>query len=395
MGENCSEEDEQYLQGYCSTGSLCQPNSRSSLRGDSSSPFCFCPLNQYGDRCSVEQPPCLSSPCLNNGSCLPGDRPNQFICLCRKDAFGHRCDTKKWSIHLCLSTNLSFDGAVIQFFEIDLISFDLLLVDQNFFQTIPNQIDYYHPDRASITAIVLAKLYSSNLSSLPDLHLLSVRQNISSLHETTHISSINQCEHRRTFLSSEDSSPIRYHQLCIANRSRLCFRDDVYLCLCVENHQRAECFLYDDDLDRCEHCLADERCLQGNRHRSNGFLCLNSWAHPTQQWSSTPNSSPSLFTIPVPMIVFHLIFSLLTNKRTILYWSSFRFLRAFCALSAKNVFSFINLLHSFWFLLWCQWLSSFDECHISQLFLWVLPCPMWSMIFVAAYPPQNPGLYVV
>ena len=35
-----------------------------------------------------------------------------------------------------------------------------------------------------------------------------------------------------------------------------------------------ECFLYDDQLDRCEHCRADGRCLQGDPHRSKDFVCL-------------------------------------------------------------------------------------------------------------------------
>ena len=71
-----------------------------------------------------------------------------------------------------------------------------------------------------------------------------------------------------------DSSPIRYHHICRDNLHLLCFRDDVYLCLCAENQSRAECFLYDNQLDRCEHCRADGRCLQGNYHLAKDFVCL-------------------------------------------------------------------------------------------------------------------------
>ena len=35
-----------------------------------------------------------------------------------------------------------------------------------------------------------------------------------------------------------------------------------------------ECFNYDDQLDRCEHCLAGERCLKGDPRLANDFLCL-------------------------------------------------------------------------------------------------------------------------
>jgi hypothetical protein len=127
-----------------------------------------------------------------------------------------------------------------------------------------------------------------------------------------------------------DSSPIRYHQVCIAVSNRLCFRDDIYLCLCTENHTRAECFLYDDELDQCEHCLGNQRCLTGHPRRSNDFLCLNSSRHseqhtsPTPNYSgqnpnSTPNYSPSVLAICFPLMVSLLIFSLLTDKGTILF----------------------------------------------------------------------------
>ena len=53
---------------------------------------------------------------------------------------------------------------------------------------------------------------------------------------------------------------MRYYQLRILDRTHLCFHDDVYLCLCADNSTRVECFLYDDQLARCSHCLAKERC---------------------------------------------------------------------------------------------------------------------------------------
>jgi hypothetical protein len=71
-----------------------------------------------------------------------------------------------------------------------------------------------------------------------------------------------------------ESFPIRYHRLCTVNRTRLCFRDDQYLCICGENHSRVECFNYDDQLDQCSHCLAGGRCLKGNPRRSSDFVCI-------------------------------------------------------------------------------------------------------------------------
>ena len=53
----------------------------------------------------------------------------------------------------------------------------------------------------------------------------------------------------------------------------LCFVDDLYLCICEENHKRAECFGYDHNLDQCSSCLSDGRCIKEDQWKSN-FLCL-------------------------------------------------------------------------------------------------------------------------
>ena len=45
------------------------------------------------------------------------------------------------------------------------------------------------------------------------------------------------------FIVSKDASSIRYHRICITNPTRLCFRDDPYLCICADNHTRVECIL--------------------------------------------------------------------------------------------------------------------------------------------------------
>ena len=70
------------------------------------------------------------------------------------------------------------------------------------------------------------------------------------------------------------SSPIQYHDMCIKNKELICFHDDQYLCICGTNHTHVECFLYDDQLDRCSNCLSGGRCLRGHHQRSNDYLCL-------------------------------------------------------------------------------------------------------------------------
>lgn len=65
----------------------------------------------------------------------------------------------------------------------------------------------------------------------------------------------------------------KYHTLCTANRTLLCFYDDYYFCLCDKNDV-AQCFLYDKTADYCQHCLANGQCIQGNRQSRSDFVCL-------------------------------------------------------------------------------------------------------------------------
>ena len=201
-GPNCSMKDPRCDKGYCAFGSLCQANARGLLRGNPL-PFCVCPLNRYGDRCSIEHDTCLSNPCLNNASCFSDSQPDQVLCICTKEYFGPQCQWQRPSIHLSLTSSLPHAGVVIQYLQIDLISLNLLLIDQRVFKALPQLIEYYHPDdqQTTLPDIVLARLYSSDEGSSPDLYLLSLYLNLSlsSLSRRTQISSINRCSHLRTF----------------------------------------------------------------------------------------------------------------------------------------------------------------------------------------------------
>ena len=133
------------------------------------------------------------------------------------------------------------------------------------------------------------------------------------------------------------SSPIEYHHLCIAHPTRLCFRDDIYLCLCEGNHSRVECFLYDDQLDRCSHCLNNGRCLKGDPHQSSDLLCLCPECHSGQQCQFNTKSFVSLW-----INFSSAIFSPINDQQRFL--SSFSSLFYFSSwLSPNNLFSFLTL----------------------------------------------------
>lgn len=95
-------------------------------------------------------------------------------------------------------------------------------------------------------------------------------------------------------------SPFQYHYVCHNNSHILCFHDDAYLCICADDHTRAECFLYDHQLDQCEHCLTDGRCLRGDPKRQNDFLCLCAPCHSGAQCQFSSRS----FTITLDQLFY-------------------------------------------------------------------------------------------
>jgi hypothetical protein len=88
---------------------------------------------------------------------------------------------KRSSIDLFVSTDRLYRAVVLQVLQIDLLSLELILLQQRIFLTIPHLIEYDHPDQSLITGIVLAKVYSSSEDTLADLHLLSVYEKIFSI----------------------------------------------------------------------------------------------------------------------------------------------------------------------------------------------------------------------
>ena len=90
-GENCSSKDQVCREGYYTTGSLCQSNSRVSL-WLGSLPYCLCPVNRFGLQCIIEYDLCFSNPCHNDGSCMLDSQPDWVIRTCAKEYIGPRCE---------------------------------------------------------------------------------------------------------------------------------------------------------------------------------------------------------------------------------------------------------------------------------------------------------------
>ena len=134
-----------------------------------------------------------------------------------------------------------------------------------------------------------------------------------------------------------DSSPIQYHQICIRNSHLICFRNGFFLCICDDNHTRVECFLYDDTLDRCSHCLSPGRCLKKDSTEPNEFICLCPACHSGHQCQF--NSESFTFTLD------QLFYTDLTSagKETTIQLLIMGSLVAFILSIPNNLFAFVTL----------------------------------------------------
>ena len=119
--------------------------------------------------------------------------------------------------------------------------------------------------------------------------------------------------------------------------SLLCFRDDVYLCICVDNHSRVECFRYDTELDRCSYCLSGGRCLKGDPTRANDFLCLCPSCYSGRQCQFSSTS----FTFSLDQL-FYTDLTSTRKQTTIAVLIAFPLLGFLFALP-NNLFSFVTL----------------------------------------------------
>jgi hypothetical protein len=286
-GDDCSILDDMCKEDFCSRNALCKPNYRGLLDGNDR-PYCICPANQIGDRCNLIHDKCDLNPCQNNGTCLPLSEINAYFCLCKDHYYGDECQYEKRSVQLYINESVGHQAAVVQYFNINLLTLNLILMNQHIYVPLPKFLHSVYNGEI-VPDIIVVKLYSKVKN---EVYLISVRTDTESINGTTEVNEKTVCtsvdnlfetregmkkviektNNSLLFLYSEISL-FRYHQLCIENISLLCFVDNLYLCICDENHKQAECFNYDHNLDQCSSCFSGGQCLKDNPS-SSVFLCL-------------------------------------------------------------------------------------------------------------------------
>jgi hypothetical protein len=200
-GDNCSKVDDMCEKRFCSADALCKPNYRGLLSGNER-PYCVCPLNKIGDRCDLTHDKCDPNPCQNNGICLSTSKPNRFFCSCDDYHYGDKCQSEKLSIRLYINKSSSHLAAVVQYFDINFFSLDLLLINQSVHDNLPDLLHYPYEEKKA-PKIIVVKLYYSNTQNA--IYLISIQIDVKPMNGTTEVAEGNRCLHVQTLFEPEKS----------------------------------------------------------------------------------------------------------------------------------------------------------------------------------------------
>ncbi|CAF1017425.1 unnamed protein product [Adineta steineri] len=286
IDENCSK--------FCAPYSVCKPRYRG-IVNNNQQPLCICPWYFHGPRCYLQYSACSSQPCLNDGTCFENFDPTDpipYICSCQNKFYGDRCEYEDIRIHIQL--NVSTDVPVnvlvsaVQYLDFTLTNYDLILRQQKVSFGLPLEWNYYYNELIA-PELGLLLIYDDNYRQRnPRFYLLYIQNAKESINITVELNERNYCAHISTWINQmNDSIPLlfQYHQICrkTLNRTKtMCFRDDIYLCICGEDFYRAECFGYDLSSGGCTYCLSDGFCLSGDAEDQVDMICLCPRCHYVQ-----------------------------------------------------------------------------------------------------------------
>ena len=272
-GKQCENVESKCL-SYCSANAFCKPMGRGELR-NSDSPLCVCPQNRFGPRCYLRREECHSQPCHNNGTCYlrydpSGQKP--FICNCTADFTGAYCEQSRFTIQINLRTTSKAVVSVIQLYDVDPYTLQLLIQRQQLISGLPTAVRLYHRKTIAPTLGILKRY---NDSRAFDYYILYIRVNEPSIIIN---STPEYCPSVASLLSLRGDYPnaavFKYHLLCRNNDKLFCFYDDNYLCICEENHTHVDCFGLDTSVDQCNFCFSDGKCLRGNLDNPTDIICF-------------------------------------------------------------------------------------------------------------------------
>ncbi|CAF1121069.1 unnamed protein product [Adineta ricciae] len=234
--------------------------------------ICVCPLPKFGSRCLLTSTVCQSSPCENNGTCIPSndysELPSTFKCICSKGYSGDECRKQDRRILLSFDKGISLSRDVIIHF-----------VSVGFYATHARASTY------AITPVKEAplKIYWSRSYHIAFIELHINQYYLVSVDKTfrSHIPTIKQikpsdrCFHinelfNKTLRQLPYIHQIKYSHLHCQDHSLnlSCFYDDIHMCLCYKYNQKrlANCFEFQHnmtyDCSGTSECQNGARCFQ-------------------------------------------------------------------------------------------------------------------------------------
>jgi hypothetical protein len=146
-------------------------------------------LNTFGRQCNLIYDTCLENPCQNNGTYLNSEQPNEFQCVCDNRYYGKQCELEKLAVKLYFNGSVIHTGGVVQYFRLNFISLDLILVHQRVFISLPNVIFTVHGDDKA-PEVILTKFY---VNKKINIYLISLQINETSINETIQLTEKSQC----------------------------------------------------------------------------------------------------------------------------------------------------------------------------------------------------------
>ncbi|UJR34447.1 hypothetical protein I4U23_021854 [Adineta vaga] len=314
-GKDCQLIDENCLK-YCSPNSICKPKYRG-IVNNNQQPLCICSWSFYGSRCYLQYSSCSSQPCLNNGRCsetMDSADPIPYICFCQNHFYGDHCEYEDVHIHIQLNVStvipINVLVSAVQYLDFSDTSYDLILREQKVSFGLQLEWNFYYGETIA-PQFGLLLIYDNNYPLMnPQFYLLYVQNEKENINIIVQLNKHNYCAHISTWINQmNDSIPLlfRYHRVCreILNHTKtICFRDDVYLCICDEDFYRAECFGYDLSSGKCSYCLSNGFCLIGDLEDHVNMICLCPRCH----YGETCQFSNELLSFTLDSLILNDIF---------------------------------------------------------------------------------------
>ncbi|KAI0984720.1 hypothetical protein GJ496_003179 [Pomphorhynchus laevis] len=82
--------------GFCLNKGECFSNGRTAV--------CQCDEKWTGQRCTIRIEPCMTNPCLNNGTCRIYQKSSDFVCHCTNEFHGKLCELKRANMYFAIAS---------------------------------------------------------------------------------------------------------------------------------------------------------------------------------------------------------------------------------------------------------------------------------------------------